>query len=183
MNYFLYKLINYFSRCYWKEWEKQQKKKFKSCGANVHIGPRGNFASNRICLGNHISIAENACITATKSYIYIEDYVMIGSNVMIRGGNHRTDVIGKHMIEVGQDEKLPENDRDVIIHKDVWIGANVTILSGVEIGSGSIIGAGSVVTKSVPPNTVHVGTHCIKEWKRFDEKQLEEHLAKLKERE
>lgn len=171
--------MNFFSKRYWKEWEKQQKKMFASCGDDVHIGPQGKFSSKKIHLGNHISISEGACMMATKSNIIIHDYVMMGPNVMIRGGNHRTDVIGKYMMEIGQNEKLPANDKDVIIHKDVWIGANVTILSGVEIGSGSIIGAGSVVTKSVPPNTVHVGVHCIKEWDRFSPKQYEDHLRML----
>lgn len=104
---------------------------------------------------------------------------MMGPNVMIRGGNHRTDVIGKRMIEIGLEDKLPENDADVIIHEDVWIGANVTILPGVEIGTGSIIGAGSVVSRNVPPYTFHVGTHDIKEWSRFSEAQIKEHLEKL----
>ncbi len=114
-------------------------------------------------------------MVATKSDIYIGNHVMFGSNVMIRGGNHRTDVLGKYMIDIGLDEKLPENDRDVVIHDDVWIGCNVTILAGVEIGNGSVIGAGSVVTKSVPPYTFHVGVHPTKEWRRFTDDEIAEH--------
>ena len=47
---------------------------------------------------------------------------MFGPNVTIRGGNHRTDVIGKHMYEIGTADKLPENDEDVHIEDGVWVG-------------------------------------------------------------
>ena len=30
-------------------------------------------------------------------------------------------------------EKLPENDRDVVIKEDVWIGVNAVILKGVTV--------------------------------------------------
>lgn len=175
MRRIIYKAINYFSRLYWKEWEKQQKLSFIECGEDVHIGEKGNFTNNTIHIGNHVSIASGACIQSTKSEIYIGNYVLIGPNIMIRGGNHRTDIVGRYMITVGQEDKLAENDKDVYIEDDVWIGANVTILSGVRIGEGSIIGAGSVVTKDVPSYTVHVGVHNIKEWARFDDATIIEH--------
>lgn len=182
MSIILYKVINYFSKKYWATWEKQQKKAFLECGEDVHIGKNGVFSHEKIRIGNHCSIANGACMQATKSEIRIGSYVMIGSNVMIRGGNHRTDLVGRYMITVGIDEKLEENDRDIQIDDDVWIGANVTILSGVKIGEGSIIGAGSVVTKDVPPYTFHVGVHDIKEWPRFDEQEILIHKEILKER-
>lgn len=182
MRKIIYKLVNYFSGLYWKEWERQTKKSFKKCGEDVHIGKKGTFYGDRIHFGSHISVSEGACMVATKSDIYVGNYVMFGPNVMIRGGNHRTDMIGEYMYNVGNDKKLPENDKDVIIGDDVWIGANVTILAGVEIGKGSVIGAGSVVTKSVPPYTVHVGVHGTKEWSRFSEDQIVEHERTLKNR-
>ena len=83
------------------------------------------------------------------------------------------------MIEVTEDEKLPENDQDVIIEDDVWIGQNAIILKGVRVGEGSIIGAGSVVTKDVPPYTIHVGTHGIMEKPRFSQEDLAKHIEVL----
>ena len=50
-----------------------------------------------------------------------------------------------------------ENDKRVIIGKNVWIGMNSLILKNVTIGDNSIIGAGSVVVKDVPKNTIAAG--------------------------
>ncbi|MBQ7799060.1 MAG: antibiotic acetyltransferase, partial [Oscillospiraceae bacterium] len=95
--------------------------------------------------------------------------------VSIRGGNHRTDIVGKYIKDVTEKEKLPDNDQDVIIEDDVWIGTNAIILKGVKIGRGSVIGAGSVVTRNVPSYTIHVGSHGIFEKERFTKSEIEEH--------
>ena len=47
------------------------------------------------------------------------NYEMLGQNVNIITGDHRSDIVGLPMIEV--QEKLPENDADVTIEDDVWI--------------------------------------------------------------
>lgn len=46
----------------------------------------------------------------------------------------------------------------VKIGNNVWFGENVTIMPGVEIGDNVIIGLGAIVTKSIPSNSVVVGT-------------------------
>ena len=119
-------------------------------------------------------------ILSTRANVYIGDDVMFGPRVTIVTGNHRTDLIGRTMKSVTDDEKLPENDEDVIIENDVWIGANATILKGVTVGEGSIVSAGSVVTKSIPPYQIWGGVPAkfIKE--RFNENELKEHLKILK---
>jgi maltose O-acetyltransferase len=48
--------------------------------------------------------------------------------------------------------------KPVIIRDDVWLGMGVTVLKGVEIGERAVIGAGSLVTKSIPPDSLAVGT-------------------------
>lgn len=119
-------------------------------------------------------------ILSTRAKVYIGDDVMFGPRVTIVTGNHRTDLIGRTMKSVTDDEKLPENDEDVIIENDVWIGANATILKGVTVGEGAIVSAGSVVTKSIPPYQIWGGVPAkfIKE--RFNENELKEHLKILK---
>lgn len=145
----------------------------KECGEDVYLGHNLSMSWNHIAVGNHVYIGDRCSFILSKSQLKVGNYVMFGPNVTIRGGNHRTDVIGKYMYEVK--EKLPENDQDVIIEDDVWIGCNATILKGVHIGRGAIIGAGSVVVKDVQPYTIHVGTGGIKEFPRFDTDQIKQH--------
>lgn len=159
--------------------QETQKKNLCQCGNNVYIGRNCSLTEKNISVGNDVSIGDECNFTTTLAHIYIGNKVAFGPRVTIRGGNHRTDIIGKFMIDVSEKEKLPENDQDVIIEDDVWVGANVTILKGVRIGRGSVVGAGSVVTRDVPPYTIHVGTHGIFEKKRFTDAGIEEHERKL----
>lgn len=79
---------------------------------------------------------------------------MFGPHVSIRGGDHRSDIVGRYIDEVKDTDKIPQNDKDVIFEGDNWIGMNSTILKGVTIGRGSIVAAGSVVVKSTPPYSI-----------------------------
>ena len=104
---------------------------------------------------------------------------MLGPNVTIITGGHRTDLIGRYMTTVTNEEKRPEDDRDVIFEGDNWIGANATILRGVTVGQGAIIAAGAVVTKDVTPFSVWGGipARCIKQ--RFTTDEISKHITLL----
>lgn len=171
----LYKLVSVLKRIYYYGQNEEYKKMFAECGENVTIGESCHFYCKNIYLGNNVSIGRGSEFISSVSKIYIGDNVMFGPNVTIRGGDHRIDIIGKYMKDISESEKLEKNDMDVIIHDDVWIGCNVTILKGVEIGRGSVVGAGSVIAKSIPPYTVHIGSHGILERKRFTDEQIERH--------
>lgn len=173
-------IINICKRLYWAVWKYDQKKRMISCGTNVIIGNGCSFTPSHIKIGNDVSIGDMCSFIATISNIYIGNKVMFAPNVTIRGGNHRTDLVGRYMFDIEPKDKLPENDHDVYIEDDVWIGCNVTILSGVRIGKGSIIGAGSVVVKDVPDYTIHVGVHDTFEKERFTKSQIIAHEALLK---
>ena len=148
----------------------------------ISIGYDCTFSYSNIILGKNVHIGSNANFISRNSKIIISDYVMFGPNVTIRGGDHRIDIIGKHIYEVKENEKLSKNDKDVVIEEGVWVGCNVTILKGVIIGKGSVVAAGSVVTKSVPPYTIVAGNpaRVIKE--RFSICQIVEHEKILKNR-
>lgn len=156
------------------------KRRFSKCGQNVTIAQNCMMIPEHIRVGDNVSIGYGCSLMASIAYINIGNNVMISPGIVIRGGGHRTDLLGKYMIDVKDSEKLPENDRDVIIEDDVWIGQNAIILKGVTIGKGSIIGAGSVVTRSVPPYTIHVGVHSTFEKPRFNEQEIQEHEKRLK---
>ena len=155
------------------------KKELLACGSNVSIGKNCMMIPEHVSIGNNVSIGYSCSLMASIAYIYIGNNVMLAPGVVIRGGVHRYDLVGKTMMEVTENEKLPENDQDVIIEDDVWIGQNAIILKGVRVGEGSIIGAGSVVTKDVPPYTIHVGAHGIMEKPRFSQEELTKHIEVL----
>ena len=148
---------------------------FRRCGSNVVIGHGGIFSYSSIELGDFIYIGPYATFSAAKSKIIIKNKVMFGPHVKIMGGDHRTDVVGRYMFDIGESEKLPENDADVIIESDVWIGTNAVILKGVTIGRGSVIGANSLVARSVPPYSIVVGNPGRVVKMRFTEAEIELH--------
>ena len=49
---------------------------------------------------------------------------------------------------------------EINIEDNVWVGAGVIVLPNVTIGKNSIIAAGSVVSKSIPANSIAVGSPC-----------------------
>lgn len=159
-----------------------QKNKMAECGMNVYIGHNSDFYCSHIHIGNNVHIGPHASFMASVAHIYIGDYAMFGPHVTIRGGDHRIDVVGKHIIEVLPQDKLPENDADVVIENGAWIGCNVTILKGVRIGTGAVVGAGSLVTKSIPPYAIAVGSPARVVKYRFTEEEVEKHERILRDR-
>ena len=157
----------------------QYRRQLASCGDNVKIGRNCKIIPEHVHIGNDVTIGEGSYLTATLSDIYIGDHVITGPGVILLGGNHRIDALGYYISELREEDKLPENDQDIVIQKDVWIGQGAIILKGVTIGEGSVIGAGAVVTKSVPAYTIHVGSHDTFEKPRFTDEQINIHRAKL----
>ena len=130
------------------------KKEMKSCGRKVIIRPSSSvyFGLENLSIGNDVSIPRFAHIFCTDAPLTIGNKVVFGPAPTIVTGNHRIDVVGKYIVD--SHEKLPDNDKEVIIEDDIWIGANVTILMGVTIGRGSVVAAGAVVHKSCPPYSI-----------------------------
>ena len=157
------------------------RKSVRKCGKKVVVGRNFRaYGIKNITLGSDVSLGENNLFMTTRANIIIGNHVMTGPNVTMITGGHRTDLIGRYMTTVGDSEKRPEDDRDIVLQGDNWIGANAIILRGVTIGEGAIIAAGSVVTKDVPPYSVFGGVpaHCIKD--RFQTTDLENHIKTLK---
>lgn len=153
--YCLYRILYGFRRCFYNFILTPLKKPlFRKCGKKVHIGEHCNLYYKNISLGNHVSIGSNACFMCTLANINIGNHVMFGPNVMMTTGGHRIDIMDKYMDEVTNDEKLPENDKDIVIEGDNWIGANAIILKGVTVHQGAVVAAGALVTKDVPPYAV-----------------------------
>lgn len=158
-----------------KLWTPFYKKRMKYCGKNVYLrGPSSDIKGlNNLSIGDNTSIPKGSTFYCTEAELIIGRNVIFGPKPTIITGDHRTDVIGKFIID--SKEKLPENDKAVVIEDDVWAGANVTILKGVTIGRGSIIAAGAVVTKSCPPYSIIGGVPARVLKFRFSIDQIIEH--------
>lgn len=79
---------------------------FKKCGKKVTVGRKFNANKiSNISVGDYSSIGGGTLFLCTRAEIQIGSYVMFGPNVTIITGNHRTDIKGKRMIEVKDNEK------------------------------------------------------------------------------
>lgn len=147
------------------------------CGKQVIIC-RGCKASwNNVIIGDDVSINENALFLNTRAKIIIGNHVIFGPNVTLITGNHRTDIIGRYMSSITDEEKLESDDEKIEFIGDNWIGANVTILKGVTIGEGAIIAAGAVVVSNVEPYSIVGGVPAKLIKKRFNDDDLAKHKA------
>lgn len=128
------------------------RRSFAACGKNVTLGRRSDIAgAENISMGHDVYLGPGTTLMTTRAKITVGDYVMSGPNLTVITGDHRTDVLDKPMMALTDDDKLPENDQDVVIGNDVWIGSSVTILKGVHVADHCVIAAGAVVTKDIEP--------------------------------
>lgn len=178
----VYYVGKFFKKLYLYAWRYKNLNSFAECGKHVYLEEGSIFSNSKIHIGDNVNIRKNCIIQSSKAHIYIGSNVMITAFVTINAGNHRIDLLGKVMKEVKMEEKLPENDRDIIIEDDVWIGQKASIMNGVRIGRGSVIGGGAVVTRDVPPYSIYTGVPEKKIRQRFTPEQIEEHEAILRQR-
>ena len=159
--------MNFVKRCFHYVERKAKEKAFCRFGNCSRIEHNVHGLFQNVSVGNHCYIGSGVCFLASRSSVILSDYAVIGPEVIFIGGDHRTDIPLKTVIETTDEEKLPSNDADIFVGSDVWIGARAIILKGVRIGDGAIIGAGSVVTKDVPPMAIVGGNPAIFIKRRF----------------
>lgn len=112
-------------------------------GLNVEKGAYFGNGKN-FTIGNEVGLGKN--FKSLNRIVTIDDYLMMGEDVLFLGGGHNFDRTDIPMGHQGGKGPTPLH-----IAGDVWIGARAIILPGCKrIGHGAIIGAGSVVTKDVP---------------------------------
>ena len=159
-----------------KMWSPVWKRAMKHCGKGLYLRPMSSDIKGlkNLSIGDGTSIPKGSTFYCTEAPLTIGRKVIFGPHPTIITGDHRIDIIGKYIIDVTADEKLPENDAPIVIEDDVWCGANVTILKGVTIGHGSVIAAGAVVTQSFPPYSIIGGVPDKLIKMRFTEEQAKE---------
>lgn len=158
-------------------WAPIWKKCMKHCGEGVYFRPMSCDIKGieNLSVGKGTLIPKGSTFYCTRAELIIGNKVIFGPKPTIITGDHRIDIIGKYIIDITDEEKLPDQDAAVVIQDDVWTGANVTILKGVTIGRGSVIAAGSVVTKSCPPYSIIGGVPARLIKMRFTPEQITEH--------
>lgn len=127
-------------------------------GVGLRIDAFGKQAM-QVQFGDNVEVGDYVHIGAVKNVI-IGNNVLMGSKVYISDHDHGiyrgapehvsgpTEIQSQKILQI-----LP-----VKIGNNVWLGENVCVLKGVEIGENSIIGAASVVTKSIPANSIAMGS-------------------------
>lgn len=150
---------------------------FASAGTNIRFDPRDTFSYQSIYAGHDVFIGSGAHVSSAHGRISIGNYVMMGPNVTVLGGNHRTDVVGTPMARVH--DKIFGSDPDLSIGDEAWIGASSILLPGATIGRGAIVAAGAVVNRPVLPYTVVAGIPARRVGDRFSREQAEAHETLL----
>lgn len=162
-------------------WAPIYKRAMAHCGKDVYLRPMSSDIKGyeNLSVGDGTSIPKGSTFYCTEAPLTIGKKVIFGPKPTIITGDHRIDILGKHIIDVTVDEKLPENDMPVTIEDGCWIGANVTILKGVTIGRGSVVAAGAVVTKSCAPYSIIGGIPAKVIKMRFTPELIAEHEGLL----
>ena len=112
---------------------------------DLNVEQGAYFGSGKcFTVGDHVGIGKD--FKSLNRIVTIDDYLMMGEDVLFLGGGHQ---MNRTDIPMGQQGSLDVTP--LHIAGDVWIGARVIVLPGCRrIGHGSVIGAGSVVTRDVP---------------------------------
>lgn len=124
-----------------------------SIGERVRIGEYCTLdipAGATLEVGNDVTFTMGVVLAACNG-------VKVGSNSLI--GEYSSIRDADHGIALG----LPIRGQAMIpakvsIGSDVWLGRGVAVLKGATIADGAVVGANSVVVKSLPANSVSVGS-------------------------
>ena len=113
-------------------------------------------SSGRLVVGEKVALG-NTLINVSSGSVYIGDFVIFGSNVMLLTGRHLfIDGERAGLSEVvsggswgGGESEVPGSGYDISIGKGSWIASGAIISGGVTIGCNSLVCAGAVVTRNV----------------------------------
>lgn len=121
----------------------------------------GTCYTPRIVIGANVVVSNAVHITAIHS-VFIDDGVLVGSNVLITDHNHGS-YRGANQSSPAMPPALRElSSKDEIrIEENVWIGDGCVILAGAHIGAGSIIGANSIVSGTIPAECIATGIPAV----------------------
>lgn len=123
-------------------------------------------------------ILSNSLILSTRAKFIIKKNSGAAEGLTVITGNHYSEV-GKFFMDIRDEDKPNDLDKDVVVEEDVWMGSNVTLLAGVIVGRGCVIGSGAVVRKSTPPYSVLIGNPAKIVGFKFTPEEIIEHEKML----
>ena len=109
-----------------------------------------------VYLYENTHLLSGSLILSTRARFVMKKKSGAAEGLTVVTGNHYS-VPGTFFMDIEDNDKPSESDKDVIVEEDVWIASNVTILAGVTIGRGAVLGAGVVCRKDIPPYSVVLG--------------------------
>lgn len=109
------------------------------------------FSTGEIVIGDNVGL--NGTAITSKRRIRIGDGTMIAANVIIVD----SDFHAQWPPDARLTSSTVDDDREVVIGRNVWIGINSVVLKGVTIGDNAIVGAGSIVVRDIPANVLAAG--------------------------
>lgn len=131
-----------------------------------------------VYLHENTHLLSNSLILTTGAKFIMKKNSGSAEGLTVVTGNHYSPV-GKWFMEVGDNEKPKDLDKDVVVEEDVWLASNVTLLAGVVVRRGGVVGAGSVVRKSTPPYAIVAGNPAKVVGFRFNPEEAYEHECAL----
>lgn len=131
-----------------------------------------------VYLYENTHLLSNSMILSTRAKFIMKKNSGAAEGLTVVTGNHYS-VPGKFFMDITDDDKPQDLDKDVIVEEDVWIASNVTILAGVTIGRGAVLGAGVVCRKDVPPYAVVLGNPGKVVGFKFTPEEIVEHESVL----
>lgn len=124
----------------------------KSVGDNVVVFPFVFFENiENLQIGDNVSIHQ-MCYIDAEGGICIGNNVSIAHRCTVLSSNHRYDKVDTPIKYQGM--QLAQT----VLQDNIWIGCGSAVMAGVRIKSGCVIGANSTVTRSIPENSVVVGS-------------------------
>ncbi|UVL55014.1 acyltransferase [Pseudomonas sp. B21-012] len=115
-------------------------------GSNCHWSVVLKYPEN-IKFHGRVMISPD-CVIGAKSPVHLGNEVRLSQGVHIETAS----------LDINGPLPYQHVSKPVCIEDGVWLGAHCIVLAGVTIGRNSVIGAGVVVSKSVPENSIVVGS-------------------------
>ncbi len=164
--------------------EKGTEAKYQDIHSTAIVGD-GTKVYNFVYIGEYVTIGSN-CLIA--NFVHIDHDVTVGNDSKIMSMVHVPEYtkIGNNCMIYPNvcliNEKYPPTKRKagLVIEDNCIVGSGTILNAGVKLGEGCVVGAGSLVLKDVAPRSVVFGRPAHRQYLRelYDQKRNEWNLQR-----